>query len=163
MDDKKYSTTKQNDNMRRIRNEAIKQGITGLELVSLMSQVAHESADFKRTEEYASGSAYEGREDLGNTQKGDGVKYKGRSFIQITGRTNYKKIGDKLGLDLINNPTLLEDPDTAAIATVLWWKDNVQPLVGDFSDVERVTKIINGGFNGLSDRKNNFNEFLTRE
>ena len=64
---------------------------------------------------------------------------------------------------LINNPTLLEDPDTAAIATVLWWKDNVQPLVGDFSDVERVTKIINGGFNGLSDRKNNFNEFLTRE
>ena len=163
MDDKKYSTTEQNDNMRRVRNEAIKQGITGLELVSLMSQVAHESADFKRTEEYASGSAYEGRKDLGNTQKGDGVKYKGRSFIQITGKSNYKKIGDKLGLDLINNPTLLEDPDTAARATVEWWKDNVQPLVGDFSDVERVTKIINGGFNGLKDRKNNYNEFLTRE
>ena len=163
MDDKKYSTTKQNDNMRRVRNEAIKQGITGLELLYLMSQVAHESADFKRTEEYASGSAYEGRKDLGNTEKGDGVKYKGRSFIQITGRTNYKKIGDKLGLDLVNNPTLLEDPDTAAKATVAWWKDNVQPLVGDFSDVERVTKIINGGFNGLADRKNNYNEFLTRE
>ena len=157
-----FSTDKQNDNMTAMYKAAVDAGIEGLELVALMSQAAHESDKFKTAEEYASGNAYEGRTDLGNTQAGDGKRYKGRGYLQITGRTNYKKIGDKLGVDLVSNPEKLEDKDLAARASVEWWKQNVQPLVADFSDVERVTKIVNGGFNGLADRQKYFKEFLDR-
>ena len=157
-----FNTDKQNDNMTAMYKAAVDAGIEGLELVALMSQAAHESDKFKTAEEYASGNAYEGRTDLGNTQAGDGKRYKGRGYLQITGRTNYKEMGDKLGVDLVNNPEKLEDRNLAAKASVEWWKENVQPLVADFSDVERITKIVNGGFNGLADRQKYFKEFLDR-
>ena len=66
-----------------------------------MGQVTHECAGFRTTEEFASGAAYEGRKDLGNIKKGDGKRYKGRGLIQLTGRANYQKIGEKLNLPLI--------------------------------------------------------------
>ncbi|MDB5100965.1 MAG: class chitinase [Cyanobacteria bacterium RYN_339] len=73
--------------------------------------------------EFASGEAYEGRKDLGNTQPGDGVKYKGRGYIQLTGRANYAAYGAKLGIDLVNNPDLALRPDIAAKIVVAYWKD----------------------------------------
>jgi putative chitinase len=155
-----FSTEKQNKNMKALYDAAVENGITGLELVSLMSQAAHESDAFKTAEEYASGKKYEGRKDLGNTQKGDGERYKGRGFLQVTGRTNYELIGNALGINLVANPDLLENIDTAAKASIMWWKMNVRPIVSDFSDVERVTKIVNGGFNGLTDRQKYYEDFL---
>ena len=64
-------------------------------------------------QEFASGAAYEGRLDLGNTKAGDGVRYKGRGFVQITGRKNYKDWSSRLGVDLIGQPALAQDPKYA--------------------------------------------------
>lgn len=76
-------------------------------IASFLSQVGHESGGLLYTEEIASGAAYEGRADLGNTQKGDGVRFKGRGLIQTTGRKNYQDFKDKFGVDVINHPELL--------------------------------------------------------
>tara|TARA_R100000951_G_scaffold13735_2_gene10811 strand:+ start:10681 stop:11922 length:1242 start_codon:yes stop_codon:yes gene_type:complete len=156
-----FSNT-QNTNFNAAKEAAIEEGLEGAELASFMSQVAHESDSFRTAEEYASGSAYEGRADLGNTQVGDGVRYKGRGYIQLTGRSNYKKAGDALGLDLINNPSLAEEPSNAAAISLWFWKTKVKPQVPDFMDTERVTKVVNGGFNGLDDRKDYFDKFTKK-
>lgn len=74
----------------------------------------HEADRFRTMEEYASGSAYEGRSDLGNTQKGDGVRFKGRGFVQLTGRRNYADWSERLGVDLLANPGLVTDRAIAA-------------------------------------------------
>ena len=154
----KYSE-KQKTNFKAAEDAAISAGLKGAELAAYMAQVAHESDNFNTAEEYASGSAYEGRTDLGNTQPGDGKKFKGRGYIQLTGRSNYKKAGDALGIDLVNNPELAEEPENAAAISVWFWKNKVRPQVPDFMDTERVTKVVNGGFNGLTDRLKYFDKF----
>ncbi|MEC5323320.1 hypothetical protein [Aurantimonas sp. A3-2-R12] len=73
-----------------------------------------ESDRFKAMEEYASGKAYEGRRDLGNTQHGDGVRFKGRGFVMITGRANYRDWGNRLGIDLLKEPQIVCRRDIAA-------------------------------------------------
>lgn len=80
---------------------------TAIRQLCFLSQVGHESAGLLYTEELASGTAYEGRKTLGNVQPGDGVKYKGRGLIQITGRTNYQALSDYFKIDFVNNPTWL--------------------------------------------------------
>jgi len=127
-------------------------GITGTQLAQFLAQMCHESDSYRAMEEYASGAAYEGRRDLGNTQPGDGVRYKGRGFIQITGRANYRTYGSKLGLPLEADPTLASNPEIGAKVAISYWKTIVVPKVSDFSDTTRVTKLINGGKNGLDDR-----------
>ena len=77
----------------------------------------------------------------------------------MTGRSNYKKAGDALGIDLVNNPELAEEPENAAAISVWFWKNKVRPQVPDFMDTERVTKVVNGGFNGLTDRLKYFDKF----
>lgn len=95
--------------------EANKQGIKNkAQLAYILATTVHESGAGKHMEEFASGRAYEGRRDLGNTQSGDGVRYKGRGYVQITGRTNYRDWSKRLGIDLVGNPNAAKDPATAA-------------------------------------------------
>jgi putative chitinase len=77
---------------------------TRLRIAHFLGQTCEESAGFRTTQEFASGKEYEGRKDLGNTQPGDGPRYKGAGLLQITGRANFDKYGKALGVDLVNNP-----------------------------------------------------------
>lgn len=95
--------------------EAQKQGISNkAQLAYILATTVHESGAGTHMQEIASGSAYEGRRDLGNTQSGDGVRYKGRGYVQITGRNNYGDWSKRLGMDLVGNPSLAEKPEVAA-------------------------------------------------
>ena len=117
-----------------------------------IAQVAHESGSFRYTQEIASGEAYEGRTDLGNVERGDGVRFKGRGYIQITGRANYKACGDALGLDLIEHPQLLEDiPNACRSAAWFWYVKGLNELA-DKGDFLAITKKINGGTTGWKER-----------
>lgn len=121
-----------------------------------IAQLAHESGGFRYMEEIASGAAYEGRADLGNTQPGDGERYKGRGFIQVTGRHNYAEAGAALGLDLVNNPGLASRPENAARIAAWYWTSRNINEAADSGDFVQVTRLINGGTNGLADRQDYF-------
>lgn len=118
-----------------------------------LAQAAHETAGFKTLEEYATGAAYEGRKDLGNTQKGDGKRYKGRGIFQLTGRANYKTFGKKIGKDLENNPMLAGDAETSVLIALEYWNNRKLTPLADKEDITNITKKINGGLNGFDDRK----------
>ena len=118
-----------------------------------IAQLAHESGGFRFMEELASGAAYEGRADLGNTQPGDGVRYKGRGYIQVTGRYNYEQAGRALGLDLVNNPELAARPENAARIAAWYWTSRDINDAANAGDFLQVTRLINGGTNGLADRQ----------
>ena len=118
-----------------------------------LAQIAHESDGFKTTREYASGAAYEGRLDLGNTEEGDGRRFRGRGLIQLTGRANYKKFGDKLGIDIVSNPNLVEEFPLALEVSALYWFDRGMNKLADEKNFELITRRINGGLNGYADRK----------
>ncbi len=94
------------------------------EIAAFVAQIGHESGQLKYSEEIASGKAYEGRRDLGNTQQGDGVKFKGRGLIQITGRFNYTQLSKDLGEDFIKNPELLSTPKYAVQSACWFWNKN---------------------------------------
>ena len=124
-----------------------------LRLIHFLAQLAHESGNFKYMEEIASGAAYEGRKDLGNVNKGDGVRYKGRGPIQLTGRANYRRYGQQLGIDFENNPEIVALPSVGLLVACKFWSDNGLNELADKDDVLSITKRINGGTNGLQDRK----------
>jgi putative chitinase len=126
---------------------------TPLREAHFLAQVAHESDRFNALEEYASGEDYENREDLGNTYEGDGVRFKGRGLIQITGRANYGDCGKALGVDLVSNPTRLADPDLACRSAGWYWDTRELNGDADRDDVRTITRVINGGYNGLEDRE----------
>ena len=152
---------------------------TPIRQLCFLAQVGHESGSLFFTEELASGAAYEGRKNLGNTQPGDGVKFKGRGLIQITGRTNYKAVGDALGIDLIANPKLLggknvnlcsiEQLKNAAMSAGWFWNSRKLNAIADTINIAKpietgtnltnfilITKKISGGTNGLHDRLNRY-------
>jgi putative chitinase len=118
-----------------------------------LAQTCHESAGFRTTAEFASGSAYEGRKDLGNSQPGDGARYKGRGLIQLTGRANYLEYGQALGLDLVEHPETAAEPVTSLLIACEFWKRRVLNQFADQDDIETITRRINGGLNGFDDRK----------
>jgi putative chitinase len=118
-----------------------------------IAQVAHESGGFRYREEIASGGAYEGRRDLGNVMPGDGRRFKGRSYIQITGRYNYAAISKALHVDFIRFPSKLAQPMFAAKGAAWWWKNNGCNQLADTGDFVQVTRRVNGGTNGLADRQ----------
>jgi predicted chitinase len=125
---------------------------TPLRIAAFMAQLAHESAEFRYMEELADGSAYEGREDLGNVMPGDGVKYKGHGPIQITGRANHMVCGQALKLDLVNYPRLICLPQNGTASACWFWNSRQLSKLADREWFRVTTRIINGGFNGWNDR-----------
>lgn len=127
---------------------------TPLRQAAFLAQVGHESGQLRYVRELASGAAYEGRKDLGNDQPGDGVKFRGRGLVQITGRANYIKCGKALALDLIANPELLEETESACRSAAWFWQSHgLNQLADDgMNSFGVITRRINGGTNGISDR-----------
>lgn len=119
---------------------------------AFLAQLAHESGDLNFTREIASGEAYEKRADLGNINAGDGRKFRGRGLLQITGRTNYRRCGEALSLDLTFRPELLELPEHAARSAGWFWHDRRLNALADKDEFGALTKAINGGYNGLDKR-----------
>jgi putative chitinase len=118
-----------------------------------ISQCAHESDHFQTTKEYASGAAYNGRKDLSNTHPGDGPRFKGRGFIQLTGRYNYTQAAEEFKQPFIEQPELVERFPWAASVSASWWKAHGCNELADEDDVKLVTLRVNGGYNGLDSRK----------
>ncbi len=128
---------------------------TPLRVAHLLGQMSHESDRFRTTVEYASGDAYDTRVDLGNTPEvdGDGRRYRGRGLIMLTGRTNYRRAGEALGIDLVGRPEQAAEPVLSLrIACWYWQTRDLSPLA-DADDIRTITQRINGGFNGLADRE----------
>jgi len=127
---------------------------TPARVAMFLAQVMHESGRLRYVRELASGDAYEGRRDLGNLQKGDGRRYKGRGLIQITGRSNYRACSQALHGDdrLIDDPERLEQPDDAAQSAAWYWQSRNLNHFADAGEILTVTRRINGGTNGLDER-----------
>ena len=125
---------------------------------AFLATILHESGSLTYTEEIASGLAYEGRQDLGNTKAGDGKRYKGRGLIQITGRYNYSVASIAMGIDLLKNPELLSEPENATWVSCWWWQSKGLNELADRGDFRRITRIVNGGYNGWTDRLNFYNK-----
>ncbi|MEI0487311.1 glycoside hydrolase family 19 protein [Brachyspira intermedia] len=173
-----------------LNNAFIKYHITDInEKAMFLAQTTHESNNYKRLEESFNYSpkrlfevfrkrvgslenakelcskgakaiadfVYGGR--LGNA-KDEGYKYRGRGIIQLTGKNNYKYYGNKLNIDLVNNPHLAKEPNTAIEIALLFWREKECGLYAKMGDVKTVTKLINGGYNGLDDRQKRFDIIL---
>ena len=153
-----------------LRNIALQAGIKGKELAQFLAQCAHESANYSTLVEFGSSEDFLKKydkqfnpvkaKDLGNTIPGDGDRYKGRGFIQLTGRWNYTQAGQALGLPLDKKPELLEKPDIAAKASIWFWNNRVKPNVNNFTDTRTVTGYINPGLRGLQKRHGLFQNYL---
>lgn len=128
---------------------------TPLRAAHYLAQVFHESGNLRYVEEIASGAKYEGRKDLGNVVAGDGVKYKGRGFIQLTGRNNYTAFrkSDFCTVDVVTFPKKVAEYPLNQVASMWFWQTHNCNEWADRDNVDRVTRIINGGVNGLSQRK----------
>lgn len=140
---------------------------TDLRIAHFMGQIEHESAGFKHLSELGS-NKYLDKYDtgalakrLGNTPEDDddGQKYKGRGFIQITGKFNYTQISKELGIDFVNSPELLEQEANAILSALWFWNKRKLNSFADKDDIKSITKKINGGFNGLSDRTAKVNKW----
>ena len=174
-----------------LNNAFIKYEITDInEQAMFLAQTTHESNDYKRLEESfnyrperlfevfkkrvgtlenakklclqgakeIADFVYGGR--LGNA-KDEGYKYRGRGIIQLTGKNNYEYYGKKINIDLVNNPDLAKESNAAMEIALLFWKEKGCGMFAKMSDVKTVTKLINGGYNGLADRQKRFNKILT--
>ncbi len=138
-----------------------------LRMAAFLAQVAHESGELRYMSELASGDAYDtGKlaERLGNTPEDDddGEKFKGRGPIQITGTDNYRKCSLAIYGDerLLKTPELLERPFDGCMASAWFWKDHGLNELADAEDFLRITKIINGGTNGLESRQKYYDRAL---
>jgi putative chitinase len=125
-------------------------------LCHFLAQAAHESAGFRTLEEFGGAtywSRYEGRADLGNTNSGDAVRYHGRGIFQLTGRANYRSMGGRISLALEDEPHLAAEGDVSLRTACEYWKSRRIDVPADSNDIREVTRRINGGFNGLAERK----------
>lgn len=132
---------------------------TTVRLAAFIAQIGHESGSLRYVEEIASGDAYEGRRDLGNTEPGDGRRFKGHGLIQITGRFNHARMRDLLRADGIDCPDFERDPQAlttpkwAAWSAVKFWDWKGLNALADKDDFKGITRRINGGQNGAADRE----------
>ena len=131
--------------------------VTPARVAAFIAQIGHESGQLRYVREIwgptKQQAGYEGRKDLGNTVLGDGSKFRGRGLIQVTGRANYAACAEALGLDLLKCPELLEEPQHAAMSAAWFWHRAGLNTLADAGDFLLITKRINGGTNGLADRK----------
>ena len=109
------------------------------------------ATQYERKPEKIAGKVYAGR--MGNTEDGDAEKFIGRGLIQCTGKENYTHCGEALGIELIENPQLLEEPRYAMLSAGWYWNKRGLNAFADAMDQETITKRINGGLLGLDDRK----------
>lgn len=131
---------------------------TRLRIAAFLAQIGHESGSLVYSKELGGQNyfaKYDGRKDLGNTEPGDGARFAGRGLIQVTGRANYLKASQALFGDdrLLRKPDLLEVPDWAAKSAVWYWSIRNLNALADQDRFTDITKAINGGTNGLEDRK----------
>lgn len=159
-----------NELEQKLINYATQAGIKGTELAQFLAQCAHETQNFTRMIERGSlryFNNYEKKHNprnaklLGNKFPGDGAKFKGRGYVQLTGRFNYTDASKDLGIDLVNNPDQAADPDIAAKIAVWFWNDRVKRSVSDFNDTAQVTKKINSKLHGLDRRENLFGKYVS--
>lgn len=146
------------DDMGTAMQRIISDGInTADRLAHFLAQVTHESGGFRYMKEIWGPTPaqvrYEGRADLGNNHPGDGHRYMGRGLIQLTGRANYARFGPRIGIDLVAHPERAAEPGPAVQLAVAYWNDRGLNAYADRDDVVGITKKINGGTNGLADRK----------
>lgn len=128
-------------------------------IAGFLSQIGKETVEFLYTHELGT-VAYLSKYEpgtkigasLGNTEKGDSVRYKGRGWIMVTGRYNTQKCSDALGVDFISHPEKLEEPEYAAKSAAWYWKEHNINQACDEDDVKKITKLVNGGYNGLEER-----------
>jgi putative chitinase len=128
---------------------------TPMRVAHFLAQVGHESGDLRFCQEIASGEAYEGRIDLGNTEPGDGPRFKGRGLIQLTGRSNYIAFGNARGRDFVTPDNYLQlatDPNLAVDVSCWFWTTHGLNAQADVDHLNEITQRINGGLNGLADR-----------
>ena len=136
-----------------IIREARRQGVQSRpQLAYMLATANHESGSGLRMTEIASGRAYEGRRGLGNTQPGDGPRFRGRGYVQITGRRNYTDWSRRLGMDLVNDPSLAEQPEIAARILVGGMRDGTftgrrldRYINGSRTDFDGARRTIGGG------------------
>jgi len=144
---------------------------TPLQICAFISQIAAESGALKYTKELGSNSYFQKYEpdtrigkNLGNTEKGDGPKYKGRGILQVTGRANYKQVSTSFGVDFVNQPELLEETVWASLSAGLWWKKREKKLNTPIlkKDIYTISKIVNGKHpaNGINERIAYYNRAL---
>ena len=123
---------------------------------AFLAQVLHESGLLRFLVELWGPTGaqlrYEGRSDLGNTEPGDGYRYRGRGLIQITGRTNYQSASTALATDFISNPELLAEPEYAVRSAMWFWQSHGCNELADYGRFEKITRTINGGLNGYPER-----------
>ena len=156
-----------------LQRAAKKAGIKGTELAQFLAQMKHESWDFERMKEKPQPGVkdyYAKRYDmkyspktakiLGNKHVGDGARYHGRGFVQLTGRDNYRMASDALGIDLLKNPDLASKPEVAAKIAVWYWQTRVKPGIKNFADTNAVTQKINPAMRGVEDRHANFKNYM---
>jgi len=140
---------------------------TPLRIAAFIAQVTHESGSLKYVEEISSGSAYETRRDLGNLEQRaldaahsnhstTGRFYKGHGLIQVTGYYNHRDCGVTLGINLVSNPRLLCEPQYASLSAAWFWMTHKLNKLADTGDIKEITRVINGGYNGLEDREANY-------
>lgn len=154
-----------------VKDALLQSDCTNINRVAMwMAQIGHESGGLRWMEEIADGSAYEGRKDLGNTNPGDGPRYKGRGPIQITGRSNYKRLSEwafskrlvPSATYFVDNPQLLASDRYGFYGAIWYWtvaRPNINAMC-DAGDVDGVTRAINGGLNGIQDRRSRWNRAL---
>lgn len=129
---------------------------TPLRIAAFIAQIAHESGEFRWLKEIWGPTEqqrrYEGRQDLGNAQPGDGKRFMGRGVLQITGRHNYTLYSKLLATDFVNHPELLETPKYAFLSAACFWDKNKLNELADKGLFKLITKRINGGYNGYNER-----------
>jgi putative chitinase len=150
-------------------------------ILAFLAQLGTESGGLKYTVEQGSDSyfdKYDGRTSLGNIYPGDGLKFKGRGLIQLTGRSNYTSMSNKVGKDLVSNPQLVAEPDLAVEVSAIYWADRIRnglslnqwadqfnlkervDSTNNWKVHENITRAINGGTNAIDDRANRLQQGL---